>query len=96
MTAQFLVREAVGQQIKTFQNRQPGPNQGDKLLIEDEEFLEINGLRSFLKTTEPYREVLRPDRIDKVTLLGQPVASFVFAPCFRDLLMHLASRICVT
>ena len=44
VAAQFFIRQPIGQQVETFQNRQTRSNQRHKLLVEDQELFEIDGL----------------------------------------------------
>ncbi len=44
VTPQFLVRQLVGKKIQPLQNREPGFDQGDELLVEHQELLEVDGL----------------------------------------------------
>ena len=38
---EFRVGEAVGEQVETFEDRQAGADEGDELLVEDQELFEI-------------------------------------------------------
>ena len=96
MRAQFGVGQPVRQQVERFQNRQPRPNQRDELLIENQEFFEIELLappqqRNFRR--EPGHRPPRTDRVNQVAFLSEPVPDFLFARCLRHVLVYLPARV---
>ncbi len=44
MAPEFLIGQLVREQVETLQDRQPGLDQRDELLVENKELLEIDGL----------------------------------------------------
>ena len=89
---QLDVGQAVGQQIQPFQNRQAGPDQGDELLIEDQEALHVELLRP--ETTGGGRNARSClYGINQKTLLRVPVAELFFGTAGHHLLMDLAADI---
>ena len=85
---ELLVGQSVGQQVQRLQNGQARAEQGDELLVENEELLDV-----YLTLAPRRRDAqarCRADGIDQVALVGEPLAQFGFAGRFQHLLPHLA------
>ena len=91
VTAQLLVSQLVGKEVQPLQNRQAGLDQGNELLVEYEELLEVDGLPPLRDSAESCAQILGTDRINKKALLRQAVTSFPFAGSVGNLFMHLAA-----
>ena len=89
----WLGREAVGKQIETLQDWKAGLDQRDELLVEDQEFFEIELLAPARADAQCLHGSGRLDRIDEKALLGITFAQFTFGCRFGDLLLDLAARV---
>ncbi len=93
---EFGVGEAVRQQFERFQNRQPGAHQGDELLVEDQEFFQIQ----FLAASEERdlsghacNGTARTNRIQQEALLRKAFADLRFGRSLGHLLVDFAARV---
>src|SRR5258708_7856174 len=81
------MRNAASQQFERLQDRQSGTNQGDELLVEDQELIELQ--LPFASPNIACEDVAQapagPYRIDQKSLLGIAVPDLRF----RDTLFHI-------
>jgi hypothetical protein len=85
------IGEALGKQIERFENRQPGANQRDELLVKDQEFFEIDLLAPAHRNTRD--GMPRLDGIDQETLLLVALPEVLFRRGFGYLLVDFAARV---
>ncbi len=90
---QLGVGQPLRQQIERFQDRQAGAHQRHELLVEDQEFFEID-LRFSRAPHRDARDLAALlDGVDQEALLRVAVAQFLFGAGFGHLLVHLSARI---
>src|ERR1039457_3036452 len=92
--AELRVGEALGKQVQALEDRQPGANQRDELLVEDQEFFEIE-LLLFSADGDRYSRYLPPGlyRVNQEALLGVACAQLILSGRFGDLLVDLTPRV---
>ena len=93
VATQFLIGEAVCQQVETFENGQASAHEGDELLIEDEEFFQIDGLFTAGVGSKTRAQVFGTNRINQEALLGHAFAGLPFALGLGHGFVHLAARV---
>src|SRR5581483_230957 len=89
------IGQALGQKIERFQDRQTSADQRHKLLVEDQELLEVDLFAA--AASDRYAGDLPPrfDRINQESLLREPVAQLFFRSSFGHLLVDFPARISV-
>ena len=93
---QFRVGQPLGKQVERLENRQSGADQRDELLVEDQEFFQIQppapaGEGDVAGEAEP--GAFRLHRIDQESLLRVALANFLRGGALRHLAVHFAARI---
>src|ERR1035437_1156039 len=88
------IGQALGQQVQGLQDGQSGADQGDKLLVEDEELLQVDLLASAEESSADAAGA-GLDGIDQETLLRVLLAQFLLGGCGGHLVVDLAAPVCV-
>ena len=81
------------QQVESFEDGESGADQGDELLVEDEELLQVQLLTA--KQGAAYRVGAGLDRVDQEALLGILVAEFLLGSRGGHLVVDLPTSVCV-
>src|SRR5262249_40184854 len=87
--------EAFGEKVEALQDGQAGPDEGDELLVEDQELLDVELLPPAEKASGRDRGGAgsRLDRIDEEALRGIPLAKLLFGGGGSHLLVDLPAAV---